>query len=97
MPQGGPAARENLVAKIGVYDLRATGAKRGTPVVVKPLTTTKSNEVARLACIITAALYHKKTSPAQILYYLIEYSPHAGIIHRKARPRSLLPGFLYGI
>ena len=32
-------------------------------------------------------------SPAQIPHNLIEYNPHAGIIHCQVRPRSLLRGF----
>jgi hypothetical protein len=43
-----------------VYDLRATGAIRGTLAGMKPLTTTNgTEELTRFLCIITAALYHK--------------------------------------
>jgi hypothetical protein len=43
-------------AKKPFYDLQAAGAFTGTPPVTNPLTTTKSKDVPRLACIITVEL-----------------------------------------
>jgi len=50
MPQERPAARKISVRKWLVYNLRATGAIRGTPAGMKPLTTTNgTEELLRLA------------------------------------------------
>jgi hypothetical protein len=55
MPQGAPAAGKDLERKKITY-LRAAGALTGTPLAMKPLTTTKSKHVPRLAWIITSGL-----------------------------------------